>query len=134
MLNIRDNFNENIEYCLYIYSFCNKNFLNVCFIDIQDIANKYVDELIDLGYLIDGNIIENDDLVYQVIEEYYDYTDENAMDDESYDEIISSKLRFEKEKNAHGGYCFDDNFDDVSFEDRNIHQSFSLRKKPYQGC
>ena len=129
MLNVRDNFNENVEYCMYIYRTCFNNFMQLSFRDVQDIANKYVFELDSMGIDVDEEVVENEEVLNKVLEEFFYPKKENdefsEVEYEQQERLAYLKNKYEKLANSYGGHGFVDSYDDESLE--NINEEISLR-------
>ena len=125
----RDKFNENVDYCEFIFNKCVKYLLNLSSSDIQDIANNYVFELYNRGIDTDNEVVEDEELLLNIIDELYnsksnfDATEELDEDMEKY--LYNYKLSLERKVNANGGYGYNELYDDVSIED--INNEFSLK-------
>ncbi len=125
----RDKFNENVDYYEFIFNKCVKYLLNLSSSDIQDIANNYVFELYNRGIDTDNEVVEDEELLLNIIDEFYnskpnyDATEELDEDMEKY--LYNYKLSLERKVNANGGYGYNEHYDDVSIED--INNEFSLK-------
>ena len=126
MLFIRDKFNENVDYCEYIYNVCSKYFLQYSFADIQDIANNYVFELDSMGIDTENELVKDEELLFKVIEELFDCNSNKELDEDELEMEYEIKnvlcdLRLQREKlvNSFGGYGYEDAYDDISIEDKN---------------
>jgi len=110
-----EDFSENIDYCEYVYRKSIEYGLPLCKNDIQLLANMYAFELDSLDEYSDEEVIENDELLLKLYDDFViDYKEEKTeyIDYDKEEELRNLKLRQERLINRMGGYAFDESFDD----------------------
>ena len=129
-----NDYNENVEYCKYVFDKNNELDLGLEDArDIQIVANYYVDELIELedGHILE-ELIENDLLLVQVIKEYLSKIKVKALDQESlyYSPKQADELQLysynERMRNTHGGYGMSETYDDLGLDEINYDDEMKL--------
>ena len=126
----QDDYTENIDYCEYVFN-KNKAFKlgldNP--VDIQTVANIYVDEIIELndGYL-GYDLVENDLVLFEVVDEFLRKIKKNKYDpvriDYKSDEDLMNYSHYERVKSSRGGYSFNESFDDFGLDNVKIRWFF----------
>ena len=128
------NYNENVEYCKYVFQ---KNIEMNLGLDIPDdiqiVANFYVDEVLELqdGHLGD-EVVENDLLLIQVVKEYVTTVKVPKLDSESldYEPMQDDELKLysegEKLRTTFGGHGMDDNYDDYGLDEQDFNDDMKL--------
>lgn len=123
----RDLFNENVDYCEFVFNECQKNLLDLTGEEIQNIANNYVFELYNRGIDTELEVYEDTELLQSIIDHYFkkksNFIPELDEDMEEY--LYNYKYALERKVNASGGYGFNESYDDVSIEE--INDEFSLK-------
>lgn len=129
-----DDYTENINYCKYVF---NKNKeLNLGLdnpIDIQVVANYYVDEIIELN---DGHIgeeiVDNELVLFEVINEYMSNIKDKFSDSESIyhkpkdNDELTLYSQIERIKNSRGGYGYNGSYNDLGNDEVNFSENIRL--------
>lgn len=110
-----DDYNDNVEYCRYVWEKNLELGLNLnSSLEIQLIANSYVDEVISRRGFDEDEVFKNDKILLSVVEK-------NAKKLRKFKPIdereIDIKLASEKELNRFGGYGYNDSFDDHGLDE-----------------
>jgi hypothetical protein len=125
-----DDYNENIEYCKYVYDKNEEYDLHLeNETDIQLVANMYVDEIIEINDgTITDDLVENDLVLFQVVDEYLTKFKNRELDSDSIDyepksdaEIMYQSQQ-ERIKSRRGGYDYTDAFNDMGLDEDDIDQ------------
>ena len=113
------------EYCKYVWDKVKDSFLSLKDTDIEVIALMYKDEIESIsGNYANNEFVKNDELLTSIIKDYienvvnYDEKHTENLEDDSYRE----RTAVEKEINAHGGYGYNDSYDDFGIDERDSDQ------------
>lgn len=114
-------YNQNINYCLYVY---NKNYeLNLGLediFDIQEVADMYATDLEEKRNILPSDGAYYDDkLLLEVVTEYL-VTIKPSYEEDQYDNdfIVDLKIKNDRAMNASGGYGFYEGYDDVGLDEK----------------
>ena len=114
---VKDMFDENVEYCEYVFNKNNEYNLDLDHHDIEVVANEYTRELEEQGLDFEEEVIKNDALLLETVKKYkqsmLDTIDEEYPFDENfqnYADGVNRKVYSDQEN-------VDDLYDGASHED-----------------
>jgi hypothetical protein len=118
MDNVREMFDENVDYCEYVY---NKNLEYDLQLDRQDIiaiAQEYAEELMEKDIDVESEVVENDALLLEVVREYMKDNAPKEEDDLYPDHEEAPEIDKKKQdlylSNPH---AYSDDYDDHALDD-----------------
>ena len=112
-----ENFNENVDYCEYIYELASEKEIELTNTDIQKIANKYVDKLYEEDEYSEDEVVKNDALASKIITKYLKSVKEAYNEELTKEQLSIFKIPTEKELFSHSGHEHIDSYDDLSYDD-----------------
>lgn len=115
-----DDYFENVEYCEYVFrknielelGLRNNN-------EIQMVANMYEKDLSSVvDRYVETGMVENDLLLINVVKEYVTTIRDHDLSELDYDDYpYEYKYAEEKAHGAHGGYGYNDSYDDLGLDE-----------------
>ena len=121
-MKFEEEFNENVEYCKYVYRKLTELEIELEPRDIQRIANDYAEELENRDMYDEDEVVEDDSILLKIIQKYLKTNKKEGKEYINYDlQELLARLRLENEKQVHanGGHGYTDSYDDLSYEDLN---------------
>ena len=109
----RDDFDENVFYCEYVYKMNLMYELNLNKHDVQRVANMYVDVLEERGSYDPYDVPEDNELLIKIANYYKKYLKTNSYNNEDSNEFKDIPATGEKNYYAHGGYDIVDSYNDL---------------------
>ena len=115
MFNV-DDYNDNIEYCRYVFDKNIELDLGLSSpAEIQYVANQYLDTVCARRGFMDDEVYENDKILTTVAEKAIKKINRLKNKTHETQEEIDMGINMEKQFNSHGGYGFNDSYDDFYF-------------------